>query len=1130
MCVSVMVIPMHVRILTIPLIVVGGFLFLSVAQQAHAEIVTFYSQPDNSGEMLSQQATFQDTWIASASLGNLVLGKESLSITFTMKDPNASNIYGQPAGVALGTCATCQNLQTYYFTAADRALLADGAFHTFTVQTGTTTLGIADGETPIHIKFFGLSQYHNSTRLKSNTAGTIPYLIIEGTPPPPPIIPQAPEGAVTVYTQSDKTGVMTNPQPTFQNAFIDSASLGNLNLGQGKLYITFIMKDPNASNVYGTPAGVAMKACSGCQNLQTYFFTDADRILLSDGAFHTFMVETGTTTSTYADGTRLVSIGFFGLSQRQYGTKIKSNAATTIPFLTIQTAPPPPDPCAAPGACASNVLFLPGIETSRLYRPDENGGETKLWEPGGDAFASQLAHDANGTSINTDIYAKKDGVIDNAYVPIKGNIYKSFIEQMDGLVAADIINEWEAAPYDWRLTPDQILENGAEVAPGKISYLAATSSPYIIQELKHLAATSKTHKVTVIAHSNGGLVTKRLTELLGPEASALIDKIIFVAVPQTGAPQAIGALLHGYEQGLPVSFFSYGLSAGAARTLAKNMPMTYNLIPSAGYFARVVTPVVTFADQPLLASFRARYGNSIDSSGSLHTFLTDSWRLASSTTEGLNYPSVGNEPLLAAAETLHTVDVDNWAPPAGVALYEVAGWGEKTLSQIEYYQGVSVHCDVVSILFGCTKTPKIDYKPRIVLDGDGTVSTPSALWTPGAGRYWVDLQSFAKDNRFSAPLGRQHADILEVGELRTFIQNIITNNDSASLPQYISTSTPTNTNPNTELHFVLHSPLTLNLYDDQGRHTGVSTTTGELEENIPDSRYIRFGEVQFISVPTSLHTTLVMNGYAEGSFTLDAEEMNGNDVVASTTFAGIPSTASATATMDVPSGGLANAGALIVDENSDGHAEIVLAPKLGDTVTLNLDVTPPEIQLTFSTTTKALTFIGTDDSGTVTVTATTTYSALKKNQKDKEKGKEKEKEYHGAAVTTVTAHDAAGNTTALVYTEQLPSPTGRDTIMPQALVYNGATTTLTNTSVSYKWRVNKNGSFNVFTSNLRTASTTIESHYRPKKNKTVIMTKPQELDDHDEDDDSDVRSAKQTLPGMVIPYMTTKNGSIIISY
>lgn len=802
-------------------------------------------------------------------------------------------------------------------------------------------------------------------------------------------------------------------------------------------------------------------------------------------------------------------------------------------FEMFDTVPPPvtaPDSCATPGVCASNVLFLPGIEASRLYEdlPCTNGiCETKLWEPGGDTLASRLAHDASGASVDTGIYTKKSGVIDNAYIPLKGNVYKSFIEQMNSLVATSTINAWEAIPYDWRLTPDDILASGAEISPGKISYLSATSSPYIIQELKYLAATSKTKKVTIIAHSNGGLVTKRLIEKLGSDAAKLVDKIIFVAVPQAGTPQAIGALLHGYDQGLPSSFMSYGLSDGAARTLAKNMPMTYNLVPSKTYFTQVDAPVVTFTNQPLLTPFRARYGYFIHSSELLHTFITDPWRAASSTTEGLSYPSVGNEPLLTNAETLHT-GLDSWAPPVDIPLYEIAGWGEKTLAGIDYYQGVATNCKQFSgTLSRCTSTPKIEYRPRIVLDGDGTVVTPSALWTPGAKRYWVDLNTYAKDNRFTAPLGRQHADILEVGELRTFLKNIITNKDSANLPQYISSSTPVNQNPDTQLHFTLHSPLSLNLYDDQGRHTGISTTTGELEENIPESRYMRFGEVQFISAPASLNTRLVMNGYAEGSFTLDAEEVSGGTVVASTSFAGIPSTASAIVAMDIPSGGLAGAGPLMVDKNGDGYIDFSLTPKEGDVVTF--DTTPPEIQFTFSTTTKSIVFTGMDDEGLVTITATTTYPALKKDKKEKEKEK-KEKKLHGIATTTVTARDEAGNTTALIYTERLPSPEKRDTITLRSLVYNGATTTLPLTVLSYKWNTNKKGQYSTFATYLKTALSTIEAHYRPKKNKTVIMTKPVELDDQEDDDESDTRPTKQTLPGMVVPYLTTKEGSVKIIY
>ena len=883
-------------------------------------------------------------------------------------------------------------------------------------------------------------------------------------------------------------------------------------------------------------------------------------------------------------------------------------------FEMFDTAPPPvipPDPCAVPGTCASNVLFLPGIEASRLYEdlPCASGVcETKLWEPGGDTNAARLAHDASGASVDTGIYTKKNDIIDNAYIPLKGNVYKSFIEQMNALVATSTINAWEAIPYDWRLTPDQILDKGAEVAPGKISYLVATSSPYIIQELKRLAATSKTKKVTIIAHSNGGLVTKRLIEKLGVDAATLVDKVIFVAVPQAGTPQAIGALLHGYDQGLPASFMSYGLSDGMARTLAKNMPMTYNLLPSKTYFTQVDDAVATFTNEPLLAPFRARYGDLIHSQDRLHTFIADSWRLASSTTEGLNYPSVGNESLLTNAETLHT-SLDAWAPPTGIPLYEIAGWGEKTLAGIDYYQGVAMHCDQFSgKLSRCTSSPKVEYRPRIVLDGDGTVVTPSALWTTGAKRYWVDLKTY---NGFFGIT--KHASILEVPQLRTFIKNLLTNNDNASLPQYVSTSTPVNLhpNPNTELHFTLHSPLTLNLYDDQGRHTGISTTTGELEEDIPESRYMRFGEVQFISVPTSLNTRLVMNGYAEGSFTLDAEEVQGEVVVASTTFAGIPSTSSAIAVMDIPSGGLANAGPLTIDENGDGKIDITLAPKPGATVTLDItppvtsfsatgavglhewytsnvtatltatdtestiastthsfdngatwntysapfiitkegsttilyhsidtagniesiasttikiDKTAPEATLSFSTTTKMLAVTGVDALSPVNVSASTTFPEFKL------KKKKENREQKGIATTTATLTDDAGNTTVLTYTQKPSDSKQRETATIASVSYNGIVFSFIPTKLQYKWKINKKGKYTMFVAYLKTASSTVEAHYRPKKNVTVIMTKPVELDDRDEDDDAETRPARTKLPGLVIPGLQTEKGSVKVIY
>src|SRR3990167_292684 len=193
-------------------------------------------------------------------------------------------------------------------------------------------------------------------------------------------------------------------------------------------------------------------------------------------------------------------------------------------------------------------------------------------------------------------------------IPVVGqNIYKSFIAKMEELKSSGQINDWLPAAYDWRLSLDEILSYGNNV-DGQIYYSGsdrATSTPYIIQELRRLAASSKTGKVTIIAHSNGGLVAKRLTEVLGPEASTLIDTMIFVAVPQAGTPMAVAAGLHGYNQGLPTDAVSFILSEETARTFASTSPMFYHLLPSANYFTYVDDPVVTF--DPSLSNWISRY-------------------------------------------------------------------------------------------------------------------------------------------------------------------------------------------------------------------------------------------------------------------------------------------------------------------------------------------------------------------------------------------------------------------------------------------------------------------------------------------------------------------------------------------
>lgn len=851
----------------------------------------------------------------------------------------------------------------------------------------------------------------------------------------------------------------------------------------------------------------------------------------------------------------------------------------------------PPDPCIATNTCASNVLFLPGIESSRLYRPDYSGGTDKLWEPSSDADASDLSMTNTGGSTRSDIYTKD--VMDEAYGTF--NIYKSFMADMDALKTKKTIADWEAIPYDWRLSLDDILNYGSKFPDGRLYYsgdLRATSTPYVIQELRRLAASSKTGKVTIIAHSNGGLVAKALMQKLGDtEAGKLIDKVIFVASPQVGTPSAIGALLHGYDQNIPLM-----LSDAAARSVSQNMPGVYNLLPSSNYFMYVKNPVITF-DQATLPDWAAKYGGLIHSTERLRSFMTDAARTKPAYDDDDVTPEINNVQLFDAAQGVHAL-LDAWTPPQGVKIIQIAGWGNETLSGVTYRK-VRTCVPGTSL---CTAY-KLTFSPEHIIDGDGTVVAPSALWismTTGAMNYWVNLDDY------NIPFIRHitHRDILEIPQLRTFVTNLLTSTTTTPLPQYLSATQPAYSGSGDRLHFTLHSPLTLGFMDASGGYTGATATS--TASAVSGVVYERYGDVQWLSVPANLSGQVVMHGTGSGSFTLDAERASGSMTVATTSFEGIPSATSTVATIDIdPSRSVTASSTLVVDENGDGTTDMVLKAREGATVTLDttppvtsiavsgtkgkngwytsavqitldatdvesgvastyfsldgaatttgtktaittdgrhtisyysidtagnieqatstvikIDTVAPEMRITFDAFKDALAYIGFDAMSSTTVTAATTYPAPRKNQKT----------YQGTATTTVVAADEAGNTTRLVYTERLPSPVQHDMIALQEIAYNGATTTVASTTLSYKWRQSKEGTYKLFASYLQMLATSTESHYRSKQDATIIMTKPRELDDEGSDDGADVRPIRQVLPGMVVPYLSTDKGSLRVNY
>jgi pimeloyl-ACP methyl ester carboxylesterase len=484
--------------------------------------------------------------------------------------------------------------------------------------------------------------------------------------------------------------------------------------------------------------------------------------------------------------------------------------------------------------CNSNVLFLPGVEGSKLYTT----GDVRLWEPNINQLThnvTDLGFDAQGNSLH-DVYTKD---IVNSYSYLNGlavgDIYQPFTSFMNTEVASGTIQEWEAVPYDWRLSYDDILTKGKKTGDN-ISYLQATDTPYIIQELRRLSVSSRTGKVTIIAHSNGGLLTKALTEKLGTTTAAeLIDKIIFVGVPQLGTPEAIASMLHGHGQSRGHGFIE---SEANARAAVANMPGPYNLLPSATYTQKIGGALVTFsATSSATQQFINRYSNSIFDKNSLDLFLTGNEGRPTPDNGDTQSPTKLNSYLLAKANDTHA-DLDQWHPPVGIQLYEIAGVGRDTISSVDYADSCTLYCWFT--------TPHIQYVPSFSNEGDGIVMKESAHTEQGIG-YYFDIDQYWHQS--GQLLG--HDTILSAVPVTSLIDRII-RSATSSLPTTI-TNTPPNLGSRTTIIHSIHSPVSLDIYDDVGNHTGIATTTlpdgtvfKYIENNVPGVYYNEFGEVKYV--------------------------------------------------------------------------------------------------------------------------------------------------------------------------------------------------------------------------------------------------------------------------------------------
>jgi len=252
---------------------------------------------------------------------------------------------------------------------------------------------------------------------------------------------------------------------------------------------------------------------------------------------------------------------------------------------------------------------------------------------------------------------------------------------------------------------------------------------YVTDVLKQMAAKSSTGKVTIVAHSNGGLLAKALALSLGANASTYIDKIIMVGTPQLGTPMTIGTTLHGDDWNLIGGIIT---SASDVRAAISTMPAAYGLLPSSVFFDRISDPVANFdTSASLTAKYAASFGVALDNFANTTRFLEDTAGLdaQAGSASDLRTPLVLSTSLVNKAIATHAA-LDAWTPPAGITLTTIAGWGQSTVKSYAYTTTYESDCSASAVLSIASHMPR--------LPGSFSTSFPNRAMT---SRIWFGSSS-----------------------------------------------------------------------------------------------------------------------------------------------------------------------------------------------------------------------------------------------------------------------------------------------------------------------------------------------------------------------------------------------------
>lgn len=466
------------------------------------------------------------------------------------------------------------------------------------------------------------------------------------------------------------------------------------------------------------------------------------------------------------------------------------------------------------GPSLNPVLFIPGTMGTQIFKDTEFlwPDAVRMFATNNDRFMDPLSFKDDGTPLDTSL--SLGSVLDQV---VTLDYTKKLVEDFESQNYKENIDLF-LFPYDWR---EDIAKNANEKLKEKID---------------QIFQNPEVSKLDVVAHSQGGLIIKKLL-FDQPEYQSKIGKLVFLGTPHLGSPKAAKALLYGDSMG--VAFSALGLDPGEIKRIARNMPSVYQMLPSQEYFEHTNGYWGTM-EFPWFS----------DPNVQVYNYQTTKDKLKA---DGYNVN------LLDGAEAFHAEAYDNFDfSNTGIDTYNIMGCETPTINQMLVRK------------FG---VDRIVYGP-----GDGTVPIFSASNTLGT------------NNFYALTTDDLHGKMPSFEGVRQKVVNIIT---GSNLPTNGITSNPTECKFDGE-YVSIHSPVDLHVYDEQGNHVG-PLTDGNIEFNIPGVAYDIVDHEKFAFLPKGHVYTLKFIATDNGTFSFHSAIVENGDTTRSAYYSDVLVTASSTA-------------------------------------------------------------------------------------------------------------------------------------------------------------------------------------------------------------------------------------------